>query len=112
MPIYEYQCRQCQAISTFLILRKKDAARVACKGCGSKKMSKIISPVSYQRSEEDHLNEFSTQKKPGPEFYKDSRNIGLWAKKRIKELGLDLGPQFEETIESARSGNILKKYDL
>jgi len=40
-------------------------------------------------------------------FYRDSRNVGLWAKKRAKEMGVDLGSQFEETVEKARSGKIL-----
>ena len=112
MPIYEYECAKCQAISTFLILRKEDAARVACKGCGSKKMSQLVSRVTYHRSESDRLAELDTRKARGEEFYKDSRNVGLWAKKRAKELGADLGPQFDEIVESARTGKILEKYDL
>jgi len=112
VPIYEYECAACQAISTFLILRKEDAAKVACKGCGSKKMSQIISRVTYHRSESDRLADFDTRKPRGEEFYKDSRNVGLWAKKRVKELGADLGPQMDEIVESARTGKILEKYDL
>jgi len=112
MPIFEYECQQCRAISTFLILKTADAAKVACKGCGSKKMSKIISRVTYHRSESDRLAEFDPRKPQGEEFYKDSRNIGLWAKKRAKELGTDLGPKFDEIAESARTGKILEKYDL
>jgi putative FmdB family regulatory protein len=112
MPIYEYECQQCQAISTFLVLKKEDASRVACKGCGSKKMSQVISRVTYHRSESDRLAEFDTRKSPGEEFYKDSRNIGLWARKRAKELGADLGPKFDEIVESARTGKIMEKYDL
>jgi len=112
MPIYEYECGQCEAISTFLVLKKEDEAKVACKGCGSKKMSRVISRVAYHRSESDRLNEFDPGKKQGDEFYKDSRNIGLWAKKRAKELGSDLGPKFDEIVDSARTGKILEKYDL
>jgi len=112
MPIYEYECQQCQAISTFLILKREDSARVACKGCGSKKMSRIISRVSYHRSETDRLAAYDPRKPQGDDFYKDSRNIGLWAKKRAKELGADLGTQFDEIVESARTGKILEKYDL
>jgi putative FmdB family regulatory protein len=112
MPIFEYECHQCRAISTFLILKKEDKARVACKGCGSEKMSIIISRVTYHRSESDRLSEFDSRKPQGEEFYKDSRNIGLWAKKRAKEMGVDLGPKFDEIQESARTGKILEKYDL
>jgi putative FmdB family regulatory protein len=112
MPIYEYECQRCQAISTFLILKKEDPSKVVCKGCGSNKMSQVISRVSYHRSESDRLAEFDTRKSQGEEFYKDSRNVGLWAKKRAKELGGDLGTQFDEIVESARTGKILEKYDL
>jgi putative FmdB family regulatory protein len=112
MPIYEYECGECGAVSTFLILKKKDVSKVACKGCGSKTMSQVISRVSYHRSEADRLNEFDARKRQGEEFYKDSRNIGLWAKKRAKELGADLGSQFDEIVENARTGKILEKYDL
>jgi len=112
MPIFEYECKKCQAINGFLILKKEDAARVVCKRCGSKDMSQIISRVAYHRSENDRLSEFDTRKSRGEEFYKDSRNIGLWAKKRAKELGADLGPKFDEIVESARTGKILEKYGL
>ena len=112
MPIYEYECQRCQAISTFLILKKEDASKVACKGCGSNQISQVISRVTYHRAESDRLAEFNTRKPQGEEFYKDSRNVGLWAKKRAKELGADLGTQFDEIVESARTGKILEKYDL
>jgi len=112
MPIYEYECQRCQVVSTFLILKKEDGSKVACKGCRSKKMSRVISRVSYHRSESDRLAEFDTRKPQGEEFYKDSRNVGLWAKKRAKELGAGLGPQFDEIVENARTGKILEKYDL
>ena len=75
-------------------------------------MSQLISRVTYHRSESDRLAEFNTRKPQGEEFYKDSRNVGLWAKKRAKELGADLGSQFDEIVESARTGKILEKYDL
>jgi len=112
MPIYEYECQNCGVVSGFLILKKEDAAKVACLKCGGKKMSQVISRVAYHRSEEDRLKEFDTRKPQGEEFYKDSRNIGLWAKKRAKELGADLGEKFDEIVESARTGKILEKYGL
>jgi putative FmdB family regulatory protein len=112
MPIYEYECRDCQAVSGFLVMKKEDRKRLACLKCGSRKMARVISRVTYHRSEEDRLNEFDTKKSQGEEFYKDSRNVGLWAKKRAKELGADLGDKFDEIVESARTGKILEKYGL
>jgi len=90
MPIYEYECQKCQAVSGFLVRKKEDESKLSCIKCGSKKMSKVISRVTYHRSESDRLNEFNPRKPQGEEFYKDSRNIGLWAKKRAKELDFEL----------------------
>jgi hypothetical protein len=53
-----------------------------------------------------------TDKPRDDAFYKDSRNIGLWAKKRARELGADLGEGFEETVEKARTGKFLDDLDM
>ena len=53
------------------------------------------------------MAEFDASASSHPDFYKDSRNIGLWAKKRAQDMGVDLGPSFEETVEKARTGKIL-----
>jgi hypothetical protein len=57
------------------------------------------------------LANFDASKPRGDDFYKDSRNIGLWAKKRMKELGADLGPKMDEIVERGRTGKILDEYD-
>ena len=36
-------------------------------------------------------------------FFKDSRNIGLSAKKIAKGMGVDLGNEFEERLDTLRS---------
>jgi hypothetical protein len=59
------------------------------------------------KTESQRLAEFDTRKRPDDSFYKDERNVGLWAKKRVKELGVDLGHSLDETIEKARTGKIL-----
>lgn len=55
------------------------------------------------------MAEFDTSRPRDESFYRDSRNVGLWAKKRAKEMGADLGTQFEETVEKARSGKLVKE---
>jgi len=57
------------------------------------------------------LASFDTSKPKGDEFYKDSRNVGLWAKKRMRELGVDLGPKMDDIVERGRTGKILDEYD-
>jgi hypothetical protein len=39
----------------------------------------------------------------------ESRNVGLWAKKRAQQMDVDLGEQFESTVETARTGKLVKE---
>jgi len=57
------------------------------------------------------LSSIDTSKPRGDEVYRDSRNIGLWAKKRMRELGVDLGPKMDEIVEKGRTGKILDDYN-
>jgi hypothetical protein len=57
------------------------------------------------------LSDFDTSKPQGEDFYRDSRNIGLWAKKRTKELGVDLGSKLDDIVEKGRTGKILEEYN-
>ncbi len=43
MPIYEYQCQKCQAVSEFLVGVVQKKVEIKCKHCGSKKLKKIFS---------------------------------------------------------------------
>ncbi len=67
-----------------------------------------MSSFAVHESEGSRLDNFSTNATRDDSFYKDSRNVGLWAKKRAKEMGVDLGSKFDETVEKARSGKLIK----
>jgi hypothetical protein len=68
-----------------------------------------MSAFAVVESEASRLHSFDTAKPRDESFYRDSRNVGLWAKKRAKEMGVDFGPQFESTVEKARSGKLIKE---
>lgn len=68
-----------------------------------------MSAFAVVESEGSRLGNFSASAPRDESFYRDSRNVGLWAKKRAKELGVDLGPRFENTLENARSGKLIKE---
>lgn len=108
MPIYEYHCQTCGKDQSVLFLSQREtAARPRCQYCGARRLTRLLSRFAYHQAEAARLNEFDTGTQRDESFYRDSRNVGLWAKKRAKEMGVDLGSQFEETVEKARSGKIL-----
>ncbi|HSB05288.1 MAG TPA: zinc ribbon domain-containing protein [Thermodesulfobacteriota bacterium] len=111
MPIFEYQCNRCHREFSFLILHPKKADRLACKFCGSRNLKRLLSPFSLHETEESRLARFDTEKHRGEDFYKDSRNIGLWAKKRLREMDVDLGSKMDEIVEKGRTGKILDDHE-
>ena len=111
MPIYEYRCNQCNKEFSELLLNQKESHKVRCRYCQSRDLTKLVSSFSLHQTEGSRLASFDTSKPRGDEYYKDSRNIGLWAKKRMKELGVDLGSKMDEIVEKGRTGKILDEYD-
>ena len=120
MPIFEYQCRACGRITSALVLNTASSESgekpagggdVRCASCGGDDLVRIMSRFAIHKTESQRMKELDTGASRDDTFYKDSRNVGLWAKKRAQELGTDLGPQFEETVEKARTGKILEDYE-
>lgn len=109
MPIYEYECTQCGRIGSHVVIGTRRAARPSCTYCGSKRTRRVMSSFAVVESESSRLSGFETGRPRDESFYRDSRNVGLWAKKRAKEMGVDLGPKFDETVEKARSGKLIKE---
>jgi putative FmdB family regulatory protein len=110
MPIYEYRCDRCGKEFHQLFLNPRKIDKVTCKYCSSKNVTKLLSSFSVHQTEASRLSHFDTSKPQGEDFYRDSRNIGLWAQKRTKELGIDLGPKLDEIVEKGRTGKILDEH--
>ena len=107
MPIYEYCCDACGRLTSQLVWPSRVEPPPACPACASPHTHRVLSRFAYHRSEATRLAAFDTGTSSRPDADKDARNVGLWAKKRAQEMGVDLGPQFEDTVEKARSGKIL-----
>jgi putative FmdB family regulatory protein len=110
MPIYEYECRSCKTQFQCLIMKATEEKGLACPNCGTREMRRLISRVAYHVSEQDRLDAYSPKDAKSDAFYRDSRNIGLAAKKRARQLGVDLGSGFDEKLEKLRTdpGSVIK----
>jgi len=113
MPIYEYQCLSCKNEFQTLILKKEEEKKLICPECRGGDIKRLISRVAYHSSEEDRLSSFDSNARQTDSFYSDSRNIGLGAQKRAKEMGVDLGKGFNEKLEKLRSdpGSVFKDHE-
>jgi putative FmdB family regulatory protein len=108
MPIFEYECAACGRVSAHVILGTERGGSRQCPHCGSSRTKRVMSSFALVESESSRLDNFDTSKGRDDSYYRDSRNVGMWAKKRAKQMGVDLGPKFDETVEKARTGKLIK----
>ncbi len=107
MPLYEYRCDQCQRKFTHLCLSANTLTSVTCSYCASERVTKLISTIAVHRSEAARLAELDVRRPQGDDFYRDQNNIGLQAKQRLQQKGIQPGAHFEEVVEKARTGRFL-----
>lgn len=110
MPIYEYRCTGCERQFQSLVMKKGEEENLVCPGCGGRDLKRLISRVAYHVSESDRLAAYDPKARHDDRFYKDSRNIGLHAKKRAQQMGVDLGSSFEAKLDKLRTdpGSVLR----
>ena len=112
MPIYEFRCVTCRHRVEVFTRSVNQPYEAVCDVCGSADLRRLMPRVAVHRTEADRLAELDTSKMPSDDYFRDSRNIGLYAKKRMAELGMtDLMPQIDEIVEKGRSGELLKEYE-
>ncbi len=103
MPIYEYQCLNCRSVFQRLMLKRDESETISCPHCQSKDLKRLISRVIYHTKELDRIREYDPTARKDDAFFKDTRNIGLHAKKRAMEMGVDLGESFEAKLDRLRT---------
>ncbi len=106
MPVYEFFCPACRKKSIFLV-RSAASFQPKCSTCGSTDVERIISTFAYHRSLSTVYEESG---KPGgftnPNYYKDPRNIGRWAEKKFRDMGMEMPSEIQKKIQAAREGEL------
>jgi putative FmdB family regulatory protein len=114
MPIYEYRCEECGSPSTFLVLKQEGFAPV-CKKCGNQRLTRLISRVAFLRSDEARMERLADPSRLGDINEQDPRSMARWMKRMSKELGEDMGGDFDPMVEQAmeeEGGGVNAQEDL
>ena len=109
MPIYEYECQSCMRQFQCLVMKEKEEEFLVCPHCDGSRLKRLVSRVAYHQSERDRVDNYDPSARQSDGFMRDSRNIGLHAKKRARQMGVDLGSGFEAKVEQLRTnpGSVL-----
>lgn len=100
MPIYDYRCARCGRRFTLFFRSFSEVTAPTCSHCGATEASRLPSRVRLMRSEEDRLDRLADPSGLGDIDESDPASVARWARKLGSEMGEDLGPEFEEAMET------------
>jgi putative FmdB family regulatory protein len=103
MPIYEYECRDCQRVVSLLVLRAA-APAPSCPRCGGAALTRLLSRFATPKSEEARMEALADSGSLGDLDENDPASVTRFMKRMGRELGDDLGGDFEEAVDEAMAG--------
>ena len=104
MPTYEYRCKDCNHnFELFLSYQEYENTSVACPDCGSQDPERIIRPIRIARTEEARLDSLSDPSLLDS-LDDDPQSLGKMMREMSRELGEDMGPEFDEVVDRLEKG--------
>lgn len=104
MPLYEFSCRNCGHEFVELVRSPSSDFKVTCPACSGTELQRKISSFAFRASEATRLEKAGEPDKPGPDFYKDPRNIGRWTENKFKSMNIELPSHLRNMIDASREG--------
>ena len=107
MPIYEYRCAGCGAITEAFHRSLAKASPPTCESCGGSDVARAVSRFATPKTESQVLDQYgSPGPGAGPDAYKDPRQIGRWAEERFDQMGVEMPAEAKQMIDAAREGEL------
>ena len=105
MPNYEYRCIDCNhKFEIFLSYQEYGSTSVCCPACGQSQLKRIIKPVRVTRSDGDHLESMADPAQLAG-LDDDPQTLGRMMRKMSRELGEDMGAEFDEVVDRLEKGH-------
>ena len=105
MPIYEYICANCRKKVSLFNRRYQESASPDCPQCGKPSLTRIFSSFAVHKSISTiHEESGEPGSRPGPDYYKDPRNIGRHLEKKFSEMNIEMPSEIQNSIKAAREG--------
>jgi len=106
LPIYEYRCNDCGRRVTLFwrSFSEIEEASPRCSFCGGEDLTRLVSRVAVVRSEESRLESLADPSSLAGLDENDPKSMARWMRKMSREMGEDLGPEFDEVIDRLESG--------
>lgn len=104
MPTYEFHCIDCNHFfEVFQTYQEYGSQPVLCPECGSSKVKRAIKPIRIAHSEGDSFESLSSPDQLAG-LEDDPQALGQMMRRMSRELGEDMGPEFDEVVDRLEKG--------
>ncbi len=106
MPIYDYRCASCRKRFAVFFRSFSDVGEVKCQHCGSADVGRLAPRVAQMTSEDARLDKLSDPSSIGDVDENDPASVARWAKKLARNMGEDLGDEFDDAMDELAAGGM------
>ncbi|MPZ48446.1 MAG: zinc ribbon domain-containing protein [Dehalococcoidia bacterium] len=103
MPVYEFACNACKSKVSIFVRSFNSPVDPVCDRCSSTDLRRLISKVAILRPPAD-ANALNKQALFDGVDYNDPRSIAQWTRNLHSQLGDEIGPEMDETLERFERG--------
>src|SRR5687767_14505570 len=111
MPIYEFSCNSCRANVSIFVRSMTSSVTERCDRCGGTELTRLISRVAVLKSGSD--DDFDIESIGGGIMdgfdENDPKSMAAWAKKVRREMGDEMTPELEETMNKLERGETVSE---
>lgn len=105
MPVYDFRCNDCgRRAQLFFTFEEYDQAKPTCPHCGSQQLRRRIGRVAIAKSEEARMDSLADESMLSALDEEDPRSLGRFMRKMSREMGEDLGDEFNEVVDRLERG--------
>ena len=104
MPIYQYDCADCEGPIEVFFRSVSAAGDPKCPECGSARLTRLVSQFARVRSDEQRLAEVDFTQHEAALERGDERGFARWAREASAEYDEVLGSNYRELAEQTEAG--------
>jgi putative FmdB family regulatory protein len=108
MPAYEYNCLNCkQKFEVFMSYAEYGSKEVTCTHCGSGNIQRRIGRIRIAKSDDSRMESLAGDFDDPAALAgleEDPQALGRMMRKMSREMGEDLGPEFNEVVDRLEKG--------
>lgn len=105
MPVYEFRCQDCRRLVRLrLSFSEYDEANPVCPYCQSSSLKRRIGRIAVAKSEDARMDSLMDESALGALDEEDPKAMGHFMRKMSREMGEDLGDEFNEVVDRLESG--------